>query len=83
MLSMKSAVKVTDWIQLAQNRVPQRAVVNTAIKRVSSGGKFLASKRLSFYEERLWFIQFAMSQSALSYLRGLQHPRQIMLAFTS
>ena len=37
--------------------------------------------RLSVSEELLWFIQFAMSQSAVSYLCGLQHPRQIMLAF--
>ena len=51
LISKKRVVKVKDWIQLALNRVPQRAVVNTAINRVSSGGKFLASKRLSVYEE--------------------------------
>jgi hypothetical protein len=57
--------------------------VNMAINPVSSGAELLASKRLSVYEEWLWFIQFAMSQSAVSYLSGLQHPIQIMLAFTS
>jgi hypothetical protein len=51
LISKKTVVKVTDWIQLAQSRVPLRAVVNTEINRVSSGGKFLASKRLSVYEE--------------------------------
>jgi len=51
LISRKRVVKVTGWIQLAQNRVPQRAVVNTAINLVSSGGEFLAPKRLSFYEE--------------------------------
>jgi len=51
LISTKRGVKVTDWIQLPHKRVPQRAVVNTAINRVSSGREFLASKRLSVYEE--------------------------------
>jgi hypothetical protein len=50
-ISKKRVLRVTDWIQLAQNSVPQRAVVNTAINRVSSSGEFLASKRLSVDEE--------------------------------
>jgi len=42
--STKRGVKVTDWIQLAHKRVPQRAAVNTAINRVSPGRELLASK---------------------------------------
>jgi hypothetical protein len=51
LISKKRVVKVTGWIQLALNRVPQTAVVNMAINPVSSGAELLASKRLSVYEE--------------------------------